>query len=151
MDDRKSLSGPPGLARSLRLEAVISMVGGCQMGLWGSSAQHFGMRGGPRTLKCPVHRVGGRAMRAPSAQLTTPRVASFPQTPVRGRSRGMGHRARVQSPARRARAGRGSIDLRNGVNNGGFRVASVPEPSTGLLVVLGLSGLLLKRRKTGTL
>ena len=32
----------------------------------------------------------------------------------------------------------------------GFRVASVPEPSTGLLVVLGLSGLLLKRRKTGT-
>ena len=33
----------------------------------------------------------------------------------------------------------------------GFRVASVPEPSAGLLVVLGLSGLLLKRRKTGTL
>jgi len=33
----------------------------------------------------------------------------------------------------------------------GFRVVSVPEPSTGLLVVLGLSGLLLKRRKTGTL
>ncbi len=38
----------------------------------------------------------------------------------------------------------------------GFRVASVPEPlgvpepSTGLLVVLGLSGLLLKRRRTGT-
>ena len=31
--------------------------------------------------------------------------------------------------------------------NFGFRVASVPEPSTGLLVVLGLSGLLLKRRK----
>jgi len=29
----------------------------------------------------------------------------------------------------------------------GFRVVSVPEPSTGLLVVLGLSGLLLKRRK----
>jgi formylglycine-generating enzyme required for sulfatase activity len=29
----------------------------------------------------------------------------------------------------------------------GFRVASVPEPSTGLLVVLGLSGLLLMRRK----
>ena len=36
-------------------------------------------------------------------------------------------------------------------NDSGFRVASVPEPSTGLLVVLGLSGLLLKRRKTGTL
>ena len=33
----------------------------------------------------------------------------------------------------------------------GFRVVSVPEPSTGLLVVLGLSGVLLKRRKTGTL
>ena len=33
----------------------------------------------------------------------------------------------------------------------GFRVASVPEPSTGLLVVLGLSGFLLRRRKTGTL
>ena len=29
----------------------------------------------------------------------------------------------------------------------GFRVASVPEPSTGLLVALGLSGLLLRRRK----
>jgi len=34
--------------------------------------------------------------------------------------------------------------------NYGFRVASVPEPSTELLVVIGLSGLLLKRRKTGT-
>ena len=33
------------------------------------------------------------------------------------------------------------------VYNTGFRVASVPEPSTGLLVVLGLSGLLLRRRK----
>lgn len=31
--------------------------------------------------------------------------------------------------------------------NSGFRVASVPEPSTGLLVLLGLSGLLLRRRK----
>jgi formylglycine-generating enzyme required for sulfatase activity len=31
--------------------------------------------------------------------------------------------------------------------NIGFRVASVPEPSTGLLVLLGLSGLLLRRRK----
>jgi len=34
--------------------------------------------------------------------------------------------------------------------NYGFRVASVPEPSTGLLVVLGLSGFLLKRRKSVT-
>ena len=32
----------------------------------------------------------------------------------------------------------------------GFRVASVPEPSTGLWVLLGLGGLLLKRRKTVT-
>ena len=36
-------------------------------------------------------------------------------------------------------------------DNIGFRLAAVPEPSTGLLVVLGLGGLLLKRRKTGTL
>jgi formylglycine-generating enzyme len=42
-----------------------------------------------------------------------------------------------------------------GFDSTGFRVASVPEPlgvpepSTGLLVVLGLSGLLLKRRRTG--
>ena len=35
----------------------------------------------------------------------------------------------------------------DGFVNEGFRVASVPEPSTGLLVLLGLSGLLLKRRK----
>ncbi len=33
------------------------------------------------------------------------------------------------------------------LSNSGFRVASVPEPSTGLLVLLGLSGLLLRRRK----
>ena len=33
------------------------------------------------------------------------------------------------------------------VNFFGFRVASVPEPSTGLLVLLGLSGLLLRRRR----
>ena len=33
----------------------------------------------------------------------------------------------------------------------GFRVASVPEPSIGLLVALGLGGLLLQRRKTGSL
>ena len=33
----------------------------------------------------------------------------------------------------------------------GFRVATVPEPSTGLLVALGLGGLLLQRRKTGSL
>ena len=36
-------------------------------------------------------------------------------------------------------------------NKYGFRVVSVPEPSTVLLVLLGLSGLLFKRRKTGTL
>ena len=46
---------------------------------------------------------------------------------------------------------RSGIDPSGGDGNDGFRVASVPEPSTGLLVVLGLSGLLLKRRKTGTL
>ena len=43
------------------------------------------------------------------------------------------------------------IDPTNEINLSGFRIAFVPEPSTGLLVVLGLSGLLLKRRKTGTL
>ena len=42
-------------------------------------------------------------------------------------------------------------DPSNVSSSSGFRVASVPEPSTGLLVLLGLSGLLLKRRKTGTL
>jgi len=55
--------------------------------------------------------------------------------------------------------GSASLDASSRTQNGpaaedfrsGFRVASVPEPSTGLLVVLGLSGLLLKRRKTGTL
>ena len=44
-----------------------------------------------------------------------------------------------------------SFNPTNEGSNDGFRVASVPEPSTGLLVLLGLSGLLLKRRKTGTL
>ena len=43
------------------------------------------------------------------------------------------------------------FDPSDGLDDVGFRVASVPEPSTGLLVLLGLSGLLLKRRKTGTL
>ena len=42
---------------------------------------------------------------------------------------------------------RGSDIPTEGLYVYGFRVASVPEPSTGLLVVLGLSGLLLKRRK----
>ena len=46
---------------------------------------------------------------------------------------------------------RDSTDPSSGNYDFGFRVASVPEPSTGLLVLLGLSGLLLKRRKTGTL
>jgi formylglycine-generating enzyme required for sulfatase activity len=46
---------------------------------------------------------------------------------------------------------RNSVDPSGVYGDFGFRVASVPEPSTGLLVVLGLSGLLLKRRKTGTL
>jgi len=40
-----------------------------------------------------------------------------------------------------------SIDPSYVFESFGFRVASVPEPSTGLLVVLGLSGLLLRRRK----
>ena len=48
-------------------------------------------------------------------------------------------------------SGRTSSDPRVMDYATGFRVASVPEPSTGLLVLLGLSGLLLKRRKTGTL
>ena len=42
---------------------------------------------------------------------------------------------------------RTSINPTSEINSYGFRVASVPEPSTGLLVLLGLSGLLLKRRK----
>ena len=42
---------------------------------------------------------------------------------------------------------RGNSDPTNENILNGFRVASVPEPSTGLLVLLGLSGLLLKRRK----
>ena len=46
---------------------------------------------------------------------------------------------------------RNNLDPTNESIMNGFRVASVPEPSTGLLVLLGLSGLLLKRRKTGTL
>ena len=39
------------------------------------------------------------------------------------------------------------INPSSGNDGIGFRVASVPEPSAGLLVVLGLSGLLLRRRK----
>jgi hypothetical protein len=35
--------------------------------------------------------------------------------------------------------------------SGGFRVASVPEPSSGLLVLLGLSAVLRRRRKPGSL
>jgi hypothetical protein len=35
--------------------------------------------------------------------------------------------------------------------NSGFRVASVPEPSSGLLVLLGLSAVLRRRRKPGSL
>jgi formylglycine-generating enzyme required for sulfatase activity len=42
---------------------------------------------------------------------------------------------------------RGGINPTDEYDLLGFRVASVPEPSTGLLVVLGLSGLLLRRRK----
>ena len=41
----------------------------------------------------------------------------------------------------------GGTPTYEGDPNQGFRVVSVPEPSTGLLVVLGLSGLLLRRRK----
>ena len=42
---------------------------------------------------------------------------------------------------------RGSDIPTEGLYVYGLRVASVPEPSTGLLVVLGLSGLLLRRRR----
>ena len=42
---------------------------------------------------------------------------------------------------------RSSYDPSGEIYSSGFRVAGVPEPSTGLLVVLGLSGLLLRRRK----
>jgi formylglycine-generating enzyme required for sulfatase activity len=45
---------------------------------------------------------------------------------------------------------RSSLNPLNENYTNGFRVASVPEPSTGLLVLLGLGGLLLKRRKTVT-
>jgi hypothetical protein len=34
----------------------------------------------------------------------------------------------------------------NAGNNLGFRLASVPEPGTGLLVVAGLTGLAIRRR-----
>jgi hypothetical protein len=37
------------------------------------------------------------------------------------------------------------------IYNFGFRVASVPEPSSGLLVLLGLSAVLRRRRKPGSL
>jgi formylglycine-generating enzyme required for sulfatase activity len=36
------------------------------------------------------------------------------------------------------------------LNSNGFRVASVPEPSSGLLVLLGLSAVLRRRRKPGS-
>jgi len=60
----------------------------------------------------------------------------------------------VGGPSRLENSSRNNFEfLTYEIKLGGFRVASVsvPEPSTGLLVVLGLSGLLLKRRKTGTL
>ena len=44
-------------------------------------------------------------------------------------------------------SGRATVSPAGGGFLTGFRIASVPEPSTGLLVVLGLSGLLLRRRK----
>jgi formylglycine-generating enzyme required for sulfatase activity len=38
----------------------------------------------------------------------------------------------------------------DGNSSSGFRVASVPEPSSGLLVLLGLSAVLRRRRKPGS-
>jgi formylglycine-generating enzyme required for sulfatase activity len=45
----------------------------------------------------------------------------------------------------------GSGGPTGGGNRSGFRVASVPEPSSGLLVLLGLSAVLRRRRKPGSL
>ena len=62
--------------------------------------------------RAPNHKMagsaGGRAgIRASGAHLAAGGIVSFPQTPVRGRSRGMDRRARVRSPALRVWAGRG--------------------------------------------
>ena len=78
------------LARSLKLEAVISMGRGCQMGLWESSSRHFEVRGAPRTPKCLVRRVGGLEMQAARAHPAAAGVLSFPRTPVLDRNRGRG-------------------------------------------------------------
>jgi hypothetical protein len=44
----------------------------------------------------------------------------------------------------------GTVAPSNESNSFGFRVASVPEPSCGLLVLLGLSAVLRRRRKPGS-
>ena len=77
-------------------EATISITEMYKVGVEIQSPHHPKVRGVPRTLRCRVPRLGGREMRAPSAQLTAPRAASFAQTPVLGRTRGTGHRAQAQ-------------------------------------------------------
>ena len=77
------------LAQSLKLEAVISMPGRCQMRLCESSSRHSVVWGAPRTIEW-------RIMRAPRAHLAAAGVVSFLRTPVRGRSRGRDRRAKVR-------------------------------------------------------
>ena len=68
--------------------------------------------GPTRTTKWRVRRAGWLEIRAYGVHLAAGGIVSFPQTPVRGRSRRIDRRARVRSPARRVQAGleRGDVD-----------------------------------------